>query len=135
MKAMSRASERSVRSLAACFALIIASGCHKDEPAEGDKPQRPMDGLERYTARTVSIETAIGAMQDRDLKKLKMLSVWVRKRDKAVLLGDDDLSSLDLAVACLEANPSKDERTAALDRIKSGKLKAAARDLCLAEED
>lgn len=94
-----------------------------------------MDGLERYTARTVSIETAAEAMRDHDLKKLKMLGVWVRQRDKTILLTPDDLSSLDLAIDCLEGDPSLPERTAALDRIQSGKLKAPARALCLEDLD
>ena len=94
-----------------------------------------MDGLERYTARSVSIETAIDAMQQRDVKKLKMLGVWVRQRDKTVLLTEDDLSSLDLAVDCIEGNRSKEERSEALDQIKSGKLKGPARELCLEEEE
>jgi hypothetical protein len=42
------------------------------------------------------------------LKKLKMLSVWVQKRDKTVLLAPDDLSSLDLAIECLEDKLSQD---------------------------
>ena len=115
-------------------ALVWLAGCHQDEPQQ-ERPKRAMDGLERYTARTVSIETAIEAMQQRDLRKLKMLGVWVRKRDKSVLLTDDDLSSLDLAVDCLEGNRSKEEHIVELDRINSGKLKAATRELCLDESD
>jgi superfamily II DNA or RNA helicase len=91
--------------------------------------------MERFAARSVSIETAIDAMQQRDLKKLKMLSVWVQKRDKTVLLTPDDLSSLELAIECLEQKLSQDERSAALDEIKSGKLKAAAREVCIEEAE
>ena len=119
----------------ALSALSFVIACHKQEPEQKERPARAMDGLERYTARTVSIETAIDAMQQRDAQKLKMLGVWVRKRDKTVLLTADDLRSLDLAVECIESNPSKEQRLAALDLIKSGKLKAAARDLCLNEQD
>ena len=96
---------------------------------------RPLDGMERFAARSVSIETAIDAMQQRDLKKLKMLSVWVQKRDKTVLLTPDDLSSLELAIECLEQKLTQDERRAALDAISSGKLKAAAREVCIEEAD
>jgi hypothetical protein len=117
-----------------CFVAWLGA-CHKDEPKGDERPQRAMDGLERFTARNVSIETAIDAMQQRDLKKLKMLSVWVRQRDKTVLLDEDDLSSLDLAVDCIEGNRSKEERSAALDQIKLSKLKAPAREVCLEDEE
>src|SRR4051812_22324126 len=107
----------------------------KEKPIRGDRSVRPLDGMERFAARSVSIETAIGAMQERDLKKLKMLSVWVKKRDKTVLLAPDDVSSLDLAIECLEQKLTQDERRAALDDIKSGKLKAAASEVCIEEAD
>lgn len=135
MKAMSFAMPRRVRHLRALCAVAWLTACHKDDPGEGERPPRAMDGLERYTARTVSIETALEAMQQRDLKKLKMLGVWVRNRDKTVLLTADDLSSLDLAIDCIEGTHSKEERSAALEQIKSGKLKAGAREVCLEEQE
>lgn len=117
-----------VASLAACQEKKAA-------PARGDRTERPLDGLERFTAQSVSVETAIQAMQDRDLKKLKMLGVWVRNRDKTVLMTQDDLRSLDLAIACLEGQKSADERSTELDEIKSGKLKQPTSALCLQEEE
>lgn len=118
-------------------ALAALLGCQeqKDKPIRGDRSVRPLDGMERFAARSVSIETAIAAMQERDVKKLKMLSVWVKKRDKTVLLSPDDVSSLDLAVECLEGKLTQDERSTALDEINSGKLKAAARDVCIEDAD
>jgi len=121
--------------LAVALAALPACQEQKDKPIRGDRSVRPLDGMERFAARSVSIETAIAAMQDRDVKKLKMLSVWVKKRDKTVLLSADDVSSLDLAIQCLEGQLSQDERSDALDNIKSGKLKAAAREVCLEDED
>jgi hypothetical protein len=94
-----------------------------------------MDGLERYTRRTVSLETAVDAIEQRDVKKLKMLSVYVRNRDKTALFSEDDLSSLDLAIECLEGAKSQEERSAALDEIKSGALKKAAREACVEEQE
>ena len=135
MSPMSFAGARRVRQASTLCAALWLGACHKDEPKRGDRPQRAMDGLERYTARTVSIETAIDAIQQRDLKKLKMLNVWVRQRDATALLTPDDLSSLDLAISCLESNPSPADRRATLDGIKSGKLKAAASELCLEAGD
>jgi hypothetical protein len=107
----------------------------KEKPIRGDRSVRPLDGMERFAARSVSIETAIDAMHEHDLKKLKMLSVWVQKRDKTVLLTPDDLSSLDLAIECLEQKLTQEERSAALDAIKSGKLKAAAREVCIEDAE
>jgi len=52
--------------------------------------------MERFAARSVSIETAIRAMQERDLDKLEMLRVWQKKRGKTVLISPDDVSSLGL---------------------------------------
>ncbi len=118
-------------------ALLGLVACQKDGPsrAEGSAGARPMDGLERYTRRTVSLETAIDAIEQRDVKKLKMLSVYVRHRDKTALFSEDDLSSLDLAIECLEGAKSREERSAALDEIQSGKLKKAAREACLEEPE
>ena len=113
---------------------FVACQEEKDKPIRGNRGVRPLDGMERFAARSVSIETAITAMTERDLKKLEMLSVWVQKRDKTVLLTPDDLSSLDLAIECLEAKLTQDQRRAALDAIKSGKLQPAAREVCLESE-
>lgn len=118
-------------------ALIGLAACQKDRPsrADGSAGARPMDGLERYTRRTVSLETAIDAIEQRDVKKLKMLAVYVRHRDKTALFSEDDLSSLDLAIECLEGAKSQEERSAALDEIQTGKLKKAAREACLDEQE
>ncbi|HYP99840.1 MAG TPA: hypothetical protein VER96_14290 [Polyangiaceae bacterium] len=114
---------------------LLACQEQKEKPIRGDRSVRPLDGMERFAARSVSIETAIAAMQERDVKKLKMLSVWVKKRDKTVLLSPDDVSSLDLAIECLEDKLTQDERSDALDEIKSGKLKSAARDVCIGDTE
>jgi hypothetical protein len=119
------------------LALVPLLACQeqKDKPIRGDRSVRPLDGMERFAARSVSIETAVAAMQERDVKKLKMLSVWVKKRDKTVLLSPDDVTSLDLAIECLEDKLTQDERSDALGEIKTGRLKAAAREVCIEETD
>jgi hypothetical protein len=121
--------------LALALAPVQACQEQKEKPIRGDRSVRPLDGMERFAARSVSIETAIAAMQERDVKKLKMLSVWVKNRDKTVLLSPDDVTSLDLAIECLEDKLTQDERSDALDEIKSGKLKAAAREVCIEDTD
>ena len=123
--------------LVGALAFASLTACEKDHPKQsgGEAGARAMDGLERYTRRTVSLETAIDAIQQRDVKKLKMLAVYVRNRDKTALFSEDDLSSLDLAIACLEGSKSQEERSAALDEIQSGKLKQSARQACLADEE
>jgi len=136
MFAMPFVTLRWTRGAAVLAAALSLTACEKKEKTpRGDRSVRPLDGMERFAAQSVSIETAIDAMQQRDLKKLKMLSVWVQKRDKKVLITPDDLSSLDLAIECLEQKLTQEERSAALDEIKSGKLKAAARDVCIEEEE
>jgi hypothetical protein len=114
---------------------LTVTACDTERPsrADGTGGARPMDGLERYTRRTVSLETAIDAIEQRDVKKLKMLAVYVRNRDKTALFSVDDLSSLDLAIECLEGSKSEEERSAALAEIKTGSLKKAARQACLEE--
>ena len=116
---------------------LTVAGCEteRQKRADGTAGARPMDGLERYTRRTVSLETAVDAIEQRDVKKLKMLAVYVRNRDKTALFSEDDLSSLDLAIECLEGAKSQEERSAALDAIKSGTLKKAAREACLEEQE
>jgi len=115
---------------------IALQGCQeqKEKPIRGDRSVRPLDGMERFAARSVSIETAILAMQEGDVKKLKMLSVWVKKRDKTALLSPDDISSLDLAIECLENQLTQDERSERLDEIKTGRLKAATREVCIDQD-
>ena len=118
-------------------ALLGLAACqtNRSNRAEGTGGTRPMDGLERYTRRTVSLETAIDAIEQRDVKKLKMLAVYVRNRDKTALFSEDDLRALDLSIECLEGAKSKEERSDALNEIKTGTLKKAAREACLEEED
>jgi superfamily II DNA or RNA helicase len=134
---MSFVTPRWIRRASVLVAALSFWACQeqKEKPFRGHRSVRSLDGMERFAARSVSIETAIEAMQERDLKKLKMLSVWVQKRDKTVLITPDDLSSLDLAIECLEEKLSQEERSAALDKIKSGKLKSAAREVCIEETD
>ncbi|HET7542595.1 MAG TPA: hypothetical protein VFK05_22145 [Polyangiaceae bacterium] len=50
-----------------------------------------------------------------------------------MLLGPADLSALDLASECLEWKLTPGERAAMPDEIESGKLKPAARQVCLGD--
>ena len=102
-----------------CVASSVAA-CHHD----ADKKRDPgaLDGVQRTAARRVGLESAIDAMQRRDLNRLKMLSVWARTRTEVALFEADDLSSLDAAIGCLDGSLARADRQAALDKIQSGTL-------------
>lgn len=105
--------------------------CHHDT-TESKRDPAALDGMERSAARRVGLESAVDAMQRGDLNRLKMLSVWARTRAQVALFEADDLSSLDLAIECLDGGMTRADRLAALDKIKSGQLLNPARELCLA---
>jgi hypothetical protein len=115
------------------LAVLGLPGCHHDSFIEEKRDGSVLDGMELTAARRVGLASAADAMQQRDLKRLKMLSTWVRHRAQVVLLDPDDLASLDLAITCLDDSLAKDEREAVLDRIKTGKLREPARAVCLDE--
>src|SRR5882757_2661262 len=98
----------------------LASSCHHDP--ETKREPGAMDGVQRTAARRVGLETAIDAMQRGDLNRLKMLGVWARTRTTVALFEADDLSSLDVAIACLDGSLVRADRQAALAKIQSGKL-------------
>jgi len=89
--------------------------------------------MELTAARRVGLESASDGMRRRDLKRLKMLSVWVRSRAQVVLFQPDDLSSLDLAIECLEGSLLPAQVASRLEQISTGQLLAPARTLCLGE--
>jgi hypothetical protein len=118
---------------AALVALAVAGplgACHHDPEKKRDPAA--MDGVQRTAARRVGLESAIDAMQRGDLNRLKMLGVWARTRTQVALFDADDLSSLDVAIACLDGSLARADRQAALDKIQSGQLLKPASDLCLA---
>ena len=125
-----------VRAVLAGSVATTALACrHEPSPAARAHADGGLDGMELSAATRVGLESATDAMERRDLKRLKMLSVWVRGRAQVVLFTPDDLRSLDLAITCLEGGLSRSERTAAFDEIKTGQLSKAARSLCLDDEE
>ena len=117
-------------------ALCVAgstNACHHD--ADPKRDPAALDGMQRTAARRVGLESAIDAMQRRDLNRLKMLSVWARTRTQVALFEADDLSSLDAAIACLDGSLARADRQAALDKIASGSLLKPASDVCLADSE
>ncbi len=102
----------------------------RSEPTKKRDPN-VLDGVELSAARRVGLETASEAIQKGDVKKLKMLAVWVRKRAQVVLFEPDDLAALDIAITCLDGSLPEGERAAALAKVESGKLIRDARDVCL----
>jgi hypothetical protein len=122
---------RRVWNLVALCAVGGLCACHHDAP-ETKRDPAALDGVQRTAARRVGLESAIDAMQRGDLNRLKMLGVWARTRTQVALFDADDLSSLDVAIACLDGSLMHANRQAALDKIQSGKLLKPASDLCLA---
>jgi hypothetical protein len=122
-----------VWSLALLCAWGSASACHHD--AETKRDPAALDGVQRTAARRVGLESAIDAMQSRDLNRLKMLSVWARTRTQVALFEADDLSSLDAAIGCLDGSLARPDRQAALDKIESGKLLKPATAVCSVDSE
>ena len=117
--------------------LGVAGGpcaCHHDA-SDSKRDPAALDGMERSAARRVGLESTIDAMQRGDLNRLKMLSVWARTRAQVALFEADDLSSLDLAIECLDGSLTHADRLTALDKIRSGQLLKPARELCLASSE
>jgi hypothetical protein len=114
---------------------VCASGapcaCRHEAPPETKRDPSVLDGVERSAATRVGLETATDAMRRGDLKQLRMLGVWARKRAQVVLFEAEDLEALDVAIACLDGTLSASDRAPALDKIKSGQLLQPARALCL----
>jgi len=122
-----------VWSLASLCVAGLAIACHHD--ADPKRDPAALDGVQRTAARRVGLESAIDAMQRRDLTRLKMLGVWARTRTDVALFDEDDLSSLDAAIGCLDGSLVGADRQAALGKIASGTLLKPANDLCLADSE
>jgi len=116
-------------------ALISAPACQRENASKSDQgypvpSASGLDGMQLSSARRVALESAIAAMQRRDLQRLKQLSIWVRNRAQVAILEPDDLAALDVAIQCLEAVSAPSDALASLDQVKSGRLKQPAQTLC-----
>jgi hypothetical protein len=118
------------------FALLLTvallAACHEDKPSGARNPA-VLDAMELTAARRVGLESASDALRERDLKRLKMLRVWVQERAQVVLFEPDDVESLDRAITCLETESLRSDERVALARVKSGALLQAAREVCAGE--
>jgi len=120
------------------FAALALGGFALGFACQGQSkpyPSKPLasgelDGMQLEAASRVALESAADAMVRHDLQRLKMLSVWVRGRAQVVLFQPNDLSALDLAIACLERSVSPSQAAASLEKLSSGKLLLPARVLC-----
>jgi len=126
---------RQILGLIAVCATGIPYACRHEAPPATKRDPSVLDGVERNAATRVGLETAADAMRRGDLKQLRMLGVWARKRAQVVLFEADDLESLDVAIACLDGSLAANDRASALDKIKSGQLLKPARALCLDGND
>jgi hypothetical protein len=70
-------------------------------------------------------------MASRDLQRLKMLKIWVRDRAQVVLFDSDDMTALELSIACLEHSSPPEQALARLEGLKTGELRKSARGVCL----
>jgi hypothetical protein len=118
-------------------ALCLICACENKTGYESDKRSSSpaaaaseLDGMQLSSARRVALESAISAMQRRDLTRLKQLGVWVRGRAQVVILEPDDLKALDLAIECLEQVAPPSDAIARVDALGSAKLQKAAREVC-----
>jgi hypothetical protein len=126
---------RQILGLVAVCATGFFCACRHEAPPETKRDPSVLDGVERNAATRVGLETATDAMHRGDLKQLRMLGVWARKRAQVVLFEADDLEALDVAIACLDGSLAANDRAPALDKIKSGQLLKPARALCLDGND
>ncbi len=125
---------RFVRLLNAALLWAGLCACSSQGPKKKRDPA-VLDGVELSAARRVGLETAADAIRKGDLKKLRMLTVWVRKRAQVVLFEADDLQALDIAISCLDGSLAQSERAATLAKVTSGKLIKDAREVCLVGAD
>ncbi|HVY31437.1 MAG TPA: hypothetical protein VHB79_33015 [Polyangiaceae bacterium] len=89
-----------------------------------------LDAMQLSSARRVALETATLAMGSRNAPRLKQLNTWVRERAQTAVLEPDDLTALELAIACLEHPDSTPDALQKLDALRNGKLRTPARDVC-----
>jgi len=108
------------------------SGPRKERAIPAAPSNSALDNMQFSAARRVALESATAAMKRRDVERLKQLNVWVRNRATVPILEPDDLTSLDIAVGCLEHVSPPTEALAKLDGLKSGQLRKEARSVCLA---
>jgi hypothetical protein len=132
---MSASLFRCFRSFAILLAVAFPSACHHDGALETKRDPAVLDGMELTAARRVGLESATDAMQRGDLKRLKMLSIWVRSRAQVVLFEPQDVESLDRAITCLENDSTRSAELTALAQIKSGALSKPAREACEREAE
>jgi hypothetical protein len=129
-------SARLPRLLVALSALVLGVACrHDGRPKDdGGSPSPSASALDRTqlaAARRIALESALAAMASRDLQRLKMLKIWVRDRAQVALFDGDDMTSLELAIACLERSSPPEQALARLEGLKTGELRKSARGVCL----
>lgn len=141
MRGRTRMSASIIRfGVAASLLLVVTSvACRRGGTGyERDDEARPstsssagyLDGMQLASARRVALESAVDAIDRRDLARLRQLDVWVRKRAQVPLFEQDDLRALELAISCLEHSPPPGAREE-LTAMESGTLPVHARDACL----
>jgi len=126
-----------VRPRGSVCVLMVATfemfGCER-EPSRSSERAAPsssvLDGMQLESARRVANESAVAAMKEGNVQRLKQLSTWVRGRAQVDILRPEEQQALDLAIACLEqvSPPVDADRT--LAESKPNVLQQPARDVC-----
>lgn len=124
-------------SVLAFVGFAVAFACRSESKPYPAKPlaSGELDGMQLEAAGRVALESAADAMVRHDLQRLKMLSVWVRGRAQVVLFKPNDLSALDLAIACLDRSVSPSDAAVSLEKLTSGKLRVPAQVLCAEQSE
>lgn len=117
----------------ALLGFAVAFACRNESNSFAPKPAASageLDAMQLEAAGRVALESAADAMERHDLQRLKMLSRWVRERAQVVLFQPNDLSALDLAIACLDRSVAPSQALPQLAKLTSGKLIVRAKVLC-----
>jgi hypothetical protein len=126
------------------FALLLVlvafgvAGCRRESSHAEDSPapsSSVLDGMQLDSARRIANESAVAAMKERNLGRLKQLNVWVRGRAQVDILRPEEQSALDLAITCLERPSPPGDADEILTGLKPNVLQGPARDVCASPKE
>ena len=110
-----------------CLLWLSLHACG-DTPAPAPRDGKTLDGMELNAQHRWMLKAADEAMRKRDARMLHMVRVWTTERAQVHLLEPHELSTVDIALGCL--NGTRRDGEAALQAVANNKLKAKALELC-----